>query len=270
MKVWTSLVPDFSDGPTEHDKHDSHGPRGAHGAVVIDVLRATSVLATALAAGASEVFTCVDIAAAMQLAQRLAPRPLLCGERECQRIENFDLGNSPAEYTLAVVANRSLVMTTTNGTRAIEAAKGADEIVAASFVNLAAVTAYLAKFSTLHLICAGTNRHITGEDVLLAGAILDRLASVTSITIGNDSCRIAQGYWCDCLARSPSVDLASEFRTTLGGRNLIAAGYDADLRLCAQLDAIEIVPVCTVNPTNEQRRFVAEHSVVGLQRKPNA
>ncbi len=77
-------------------------------AVVIDVLRATSVMATALAAGASQIVTCREISEAIVLASRITPRPLLCGERGCKPIDGFDLGNSPAEYTSAARSGSDL------------------------------------------------------------------------------------------------------------------------------------------------------------------
>ncbi len=244
MKVWCSLLPGMSDAPSTVDV-----------AVVMDVLRATSVMTTALAVCANDVTTCLDIADAFKLHQQIDPRPLLCGERQCQPIEGFDLGNSPAEYTEQIVAGRSLVMTTTNGTRAIAAAHDASEIVLASFLNLDAVVRFVSRFSTLHLICAGTDGQITGEDVLLAGAILCRLTDVTSVTFANDACALANQFWQGDQGVSESDSLASRFASTLGGRNLIAAGYQADLSLCAATNTTDVVPRCVARTPY---RFVAD------------
>ncbi len=244
MKVWCSLIPGLDGAPSSVDV-----------AVVMDVLRATSVMTTALAAGANDVTTCLDIAEAFEIQQRSSPRPLLCGERQCQPIEGFDLGNSPAEYTERVVAGRSLVMTTTNGTRAIAAAKDASEIVVASFLNVDAVLRFVSRFSTLHLICAGTDGQITGEDVMLAGAILCRLADTTSVTFENDACALANQFWLGEQGASESVSLATRFASTLGGRNLTAAGYQTDLSLCAATNVTDIVPRCIARAPY---RFVAD------------
>lgn len=244
MKVWCSLLPGLSDAPSTVDV-----------AVVMDVLRATSVMTTALAARANDVTTCLDIAEAFQLHQQIEPRPLLCGERQCQPIEGFDLGNSPAEYSEQVVSGRSLVMTTTNGTRAIVAAHGAGEIILASFLNLDAVVRFVSRLSTLHLICAGTDGQITGEDVLLAGAILSRLADTTSVTFANDACTLANQFWQGDPGASEGDSLASRFASTLGGRNLITAGYQADLSLCAVTNTTDIVPRCVARAPY---RFVAD------------
>lgn len=232
MKVWCSLLPALSTAESRVDV-----------AVVMDVLRATSVITTALAARASEVITCLDIPDAFELAEQRSPRPLLCGERECRPIAGFDLGNSPSEYTESIVSGRSLVMTTTNGTRAIASAQDAGEIVLGSFLNLDAVVRYVAPFSSLRLICAGTDGQITGEDVLLAGAIATELASQHRVTFANDACDLAMRYW-QAHANSGSGSLATKFAGTLGGRNLITAGYDKDLALCAATNTTDIIPRC--------------------------
>jgi 2-phosphosulfolactate phosphatase len=244
MRVWCSLLPSLSDAPLLVEC-----------AIVIDVLRATSVITTAFDANARDVTTCLDIADALQLGQQVEPRPLLCGERKCKPIEGFDLGNSPAEYTEQAVSGRSLVMTTTNGTRAIAAANDAGEIVLASFLNLAAVVGYASRYPTLHLICAGTDGQITGEDVLLAGAILCRLADSQSVAFENDSCALATHYWQGNNGSEQSVPLASRFASTLGGRNLIAAGFESDLSLCAAIDVTGVIPRCIARAPY---RFVAD------------
>ena len=131
MKVRVALLPSEMTWPTQ----------GV--AVVIDVLRATSVITQALHAGAAEVVVCGEIEDAFERARRGDPPPLLCGERACKPIEGFDLGNSPSEYTDARVGGKTLVMTTTNGTRAVLAASGFERIYAACFNNLSAIVALL-------------------------------------------------------------------------------------------------------------------------------
>ena len=109
-------------------------------AVVIDVIRATSTIMEALANGARAVYPVASTEEAVQLAASLGrDDSLLCGERKGVMIEGFDLGNSPREYTPDVVAEKQLVMTTTNGTRAFVAVQGAERVVSASFLNLSAV-----------------------------------------------------------------------------------------------------------------------------------
>ncbi len=229
MKVTLSLLPGL--GESFED---------AQAAVIIDVLRATTVICTALDAGANEVITCVDVDQAKSIAQSRLTRPLLCGERQCKKISGFDLGNSPAEYTAETVGGRDLVMTTTNGTRAIAAAEKVPEIFAASFLNLSALVHRLARYHRVQLICAGTDGQLTGEDVLLAGAILQRLLAMQEVTFADDACQLATHYW-EAIKNLP---LAEAFSSTLGGRNLACAGYLTDLQLCANIDVTTIVPRC--------------------------
>ena len=219
-------------------------------AVVIDVLRATSVMATALANGAAKIITCRSIDESRQLARKL-PNPLLCGERYCRRIEGFDLGNSPADYPAETVAGRPVVLTTTNGTIAIAACADVSQVVAASFLNLSAVVQQIARHDRVHLVCAGTEGEVTGEDVLLAGAIIQRLREATAVELADDAAHLAAEFWNGFCpdparisdpARITAQALALRLRETQGGRNLIGLGYDADLPRCAAIDVLTVVP----------------------------
>lgn len=146
---------------------------------MIDVLRASTTIATALAAGAAGVVPVRDLVAARSLAARLGPDVLTGGERGGRRIDGFDLGNSPGEYTPDRVNGRTIVFTTTNGTAAVEACGSAAEILVGAIVNRAAVAVACQMLSRLHadapvhLVCAGTDGMVTLEDILGAGAILD-------------------------------------------------------------------------------------------------
>ncbi|TWU16607.1 putative 2-phosphosulfolactate phosphatase [Allorhodopirellula heiligendammensis] len=248
-------------------------------AVVIDVLRATTVATTAIAAGARSVTTCLGIDEARALQRDCQPDcvPLLCGERECKPIEGFDFGNSPSEYSPAGVGERDLVMTTTNGTRAIDAAADCDVMLLACFANLTAVAdAIIAEVSAstpsgaldsefvscqppstsgrVRIVCAGTNGAVTSEDVLLAGALIavcHRKLSDTArfydgpIELVNDSGSIALAAWQHCVTHDKVVDsesLSRRLGMTGGGQNLIAAGYENDLVDCASIDVFDQVP----------------------------
>jgi len=231
-------------------------------AIVIDVLRATSVIPTALANGAVQVMTCESIDQARTLRDQwddVKTIPLLCGERMCQPIPGFDLGNSPAEYSPESVGGRNLIVTTTNGTRAIQSAREAREIWLASFLNLEAVLNRLsgrlsgetgASIKNVHLVCAGTERAITLEDVFLAGCVVDQLGSNATFQVVGDQARLARHAFRSILGTN--VDLTSEslsqaLRDTQGGRNLIQRGYEPDLSRCAQLNLHDVVPVRVVS-----------------------
>lgn len=233
--------------------------------VVIDVLRATTTMIYALAAGASEIRPCVTVEQARELAAGYAPgTALLGGERQGVRIEGFDLGNSPAEYSAAIVRGKTILFTTTNGTRALDHARQARCIVAAGFVNAQAVVDRLQKTTDeVHLLCAGTDRRPTREDVLLAGLVVSRLlenqtAGGVEADLGNDEAALALAAWRQTVGDRNEMNLASlsraealaqrdwlagELAHSLGGRNLLALNLAADLRAAAELDRFQIVPV---------------------------
>lgn len=202
--------------------------------VVIDVLRATTTIVQALACGASCVVPIASVDDAKAVAKE-DPTALLCGERQGRKVDGFDLGNSPSEYTSDVVADRRLVLSTTNGTRALAYCREAAPVWIAAFTNLSAICAQLDQSDKLHLVCAGTDGEVTREDLLLAGAILDRLEAAEPVGAGAD---LAQQVW----QRADESDLRAELADTPGGRNLIQIGMESDLAWAANLDQHAIVP----------------------------
>lgn len=210
--------------------------------VVIDVLRATTTIVQALAAGAREVIPCLEVEDALRVAATLpAGSFLLGGERGGVKIDGFDLGNSPAEYRAEAVAGKVVVFTTTNGTRAMLACAGADQILCGAFVNVSAICEVLRTGSNINLICAGTDGRITREDVLLAGAIVERLSQSSSREC-NDEAQIARVAWQE-ISQIGDCDLALELSRTRGGQNLIDLGMQADLALAAEYCSLTVVPV---------------------------
>lgn len=149
--------------------------------VVFDVLRATSTFVTALHHGAAAIFPVGEISEALAI-RRERPHVLLGGERNGVRISedgiDFDLGNSPREYTPEKVRGKTIVSTTTNGTRALRACLGAKTTLAASFLNLTATVEFLRRncFETVLLVCAGTGENPADEDIIAAGALVDALS----------------------------------------------------------------------------------------------
>ena len=212
--------------------------------VVIDVLRATTTIAYALAAGASSVIPCVDILEAQRVRAEFGDNARLGGERGGRRIDGFDFGNSPEEYTTATVNGKTLIFTTTNGTRAMKSAAGASRVLLAAFVNLSAVCDKIASEERVEIVCAGTNRQITREDVLLAGAITEQLTGGQDRPNLNDQATIAVDSWrrfARELAEN-NVPLLETLRDSCGARNLIEIGLERDIEIAAQLDKLEVVP----------------------------
>jgi 2-phosphosulfolactate phosphatase len=249
MRIVTSLLPEMMEAK----------PNRIDVAVIIDVLRATSVMTTAVESGAEQILTCREVSQAVALADQMEPRPLLCGERRCKPIAGFDCGNSPAEYTPERVGGQTLILTTTNGTNAIEMASAAERLIAASFLNLPTVIEFLGGFKLVHLVCSGTDGQVTAEDVLLAGAIIDGCEIEYGATIGDDDSILARQLWASWLpmagstpwsllrrserqhVQSASEMLSRRLHQTLGGSNLVNLGFEQDLERCALIGGSPVI-----------------------------
>jgi 2-phosphosulfolactate phosphatase len=145
--------------------------------IVFDVLRATTTMAAALAAGVAQIGVFDSVQAARTAAEDAGGARILCGEVDCLPPPGFDLGNSPREWNPAIHGGRAVFMATTNGTRAIAAAAplGPALLLAGAIVNAAAVAqAAVAAGNDVTLLCAGTNEQVSLEDILGAGAVLTR------------------------------------------------------------------------------------------------
>ena len=210
-------------------------------AVVIDVVRATSCIVEAIANGARAVHPAVSVEEAAALRATLngqGDRALLCGERGGIRIDGFDLGNSPAEFTAAAVGGRRLVMTTTNGTRAFAAARHADRVLAASFFNQSAVAEAVREDAAVAIVCAGRQGRFSLDDAVCAGhivrAVSDRAAG--RITLADGAVAVRD------LAAVHRVS-ADMLAGTAAGQALMEVGLGGDLALCARADRHQIVPM---------------------------
>lgn len=212
-------------------------------AVVIDVLRASSTIVHALGNGASCVIPCETVEEARALAVRSEDRVILGGERQGQRIDGFDLDNSPAAYGETVVAGRTILFTTTNGTRALQRCTAADVVLVGAFVNQSAIVRHLCRLDRdVHLVCAGTDGQLTAEDILFAGAVVVDLLDQCGDRFAFEGVpsQMAADFY-----RARSVDEATFRRTmfdSLGGRNLVALGMAADIERCLQRDLFDLVP----------------------------
>lgn len=209
--------------------------------VVIDVLRATTTIVHALASGAREVVPCLEVDEARQVAARLGVAAVLGGERGGVAIAGFDVGNSPAEYTRERVSGKTVVFTTTNGTRAMQRCKLAGQVLLGAFVNFSAVCRELLGSDHVALVCAGTDGHVTREDTLLAGAIVDDLARSKKLQL-NDQAQLAADAWQTAVRLMTDRPLGMMLRESRGGRNLIDTGQENDIDLAAQMDRFDVVP----------------------------
>jgi 2-phosphosulfolactate phosphatase len=227
--------------------------------IVIDMLRASSTICHALAAGAKCVVPLLEIDETMRLAEQLGrEHVVLGGERRGKIIDDFDLGNSPSEYMPQRVMGKMVLLTTTNGTRALAHAHEAVRVLVGAVINRASIALAVRFANRVDILCAGTDGEVTGEDILAAGAIVERVLSDSTAHQWqlNDAARAAHHEWQELLARANASnrsiidELAVALRDTVGGRNLVAAGLHADLADCAQLDSLAVVP--ELNRTTRQ------------------
>jgi 2-phosphosulfolactate phosphatase len=169
-------------------------------------------------------------------------RPLLGGERGGTKIEGFDLGNSPLEYTAEKVGRHTVVFTTTNGTRALLAVSSAERVYVGTFANLTAVADRLAaEKGDVNLVCAGTDGQVTLEDAAGAGAIAAALLErAKDLAIGNDEATIALALY---LGYGQDATRLEALRSGRGGANLVSLGYDADIEFSSRIDSAPVLPV---------------------------
>jgi 2-phosphosulfolactate phosphatase len=228
-------------------------------AVVIDVLRATTTMIHALAAGCDAIIPCGEIDEARRIASALPDgTALLAGERQGLKIEEFDLGNSPGECTAERCTGRTMVMTTTNGTRAILASLEAERVLVAAFVNKTATIETLKiDGRPIHLVCAGTDGEISLEDSMFAGSLAQAIDTwaweeaeakmgegfeepdldLPETILANDPAEIAASLWRETEAMiEEGYSLADALSDGKGGRRVLAIGLEADLEDAAEVD----------------------------------
>lgn len=199
-------------------------------AVVVDVLRASSTIAAALAAGYARVLCVGDVEQARRLR---GPGRAIAGERECRRIEGFEFGNSPRAFVGG--ATGELVLCTTNGTPAILAAvSAAEDVLVASLLNLDAVLQALPARADVTVVCSGTDGRFALEDAYAAGRIVARLAGARS-DAARAAERLATAYGESHAPLAESADAAV----------LRASGQGGDVAFCARESVLAVAPRVT-------------------------
>lgn len=214
---------------------------GGRTVIVVDVLRATSSMVHALAHGARGIVPAATIDDAVERRRALGDADgLLCGERDGRRIEGFDLGNSPSAFRADRVAGRTLVMTTTNGTRALLTVTDAARVLVGSLQNLdaAADAAAGAGGGAPAIVCAGRRGRLALEDALCAGLLVERLRERPGTRPDlNDAGRLAVR-----LARDVGGSPGAVLRDSAAGRKLAAIGRGDDIDFCAVVNRHDLVP----------------------------
>jgi 2-phosphosulfolactate phosphatase len=207
--------------------------------VIIDVLRATSTIATALFNGAKCVIPVDSVSKCLEIGRQI--ESVTAGERDGQIAEGLEYGNSPFEYPAQFISGKTLVLTTTNGTRLLHMAldKGAKQIITGSFPNLTSVCEHLvAAKQKVMLGCAAWKDRVNIEDVLFAGAVIARIGE--HFKINCDSSRISETLYRD------AKDDLFEFLKKNGASHyhrLMNFGLEKDIRYCLTGDGANVLPV---------------------------
>jgi 2-phosphosulfolactate phosphatase len=206
-------------------------------AVVIDVLRATNTIITSLKNGAREIIPVSEIETAWELKNN-NPSYLLGGERNSQKISGFDLGNSPLEYTRQIVNEKTIILATSNGSKALKTAEPAKDIFIASLANSKAVAHLLATTGLdITIICAGTLGSPSLEDTLAAGSIISEMKTFEQYQL-NDYAYIALGSF-----TSYKWDIFNVILQSRNGRRLEELGMVSDIKPCSLLNNTDLVPL---------------------------
>ena len=220
-------------------------PQESQGRVVaiIDVLRASTTVAVAVSNGAKAVIPAESPDDAVTRAKQLERGAFrLAGERRMLKMEGFDLGNSPLEYTREAVEGRTILLTTTNGTRALLGVQGARDVVVASYVNLTAVSAMLRSAlrggTDITLVCAGHDRQFALEDAGCAGRFVHTISKRLTDVQLNDA-----AFASALIDKKYGENIVRLFKTSVHGRARAAAGFEADLTACAAIDSYPVIPI---------------------------
>jgi 2-phosphosulfolactate phosphatase len=209
--------------------------------VVIDVLRATSVIVHAMWQGAKEIIPTATIDEAFQMIKDFPQgTTLLGGERETRKIEGFDLGNSPREYVTEKVKEKRLILTTTNGTKAFHFVSSGKEIMVGSFFNIGAVSEKcLAKGADLFIFPSGDEGNFSLEDTVCGGMLIDLL-----IKKGGNSIQLTDAsYTAFILYQRFEENLLGAFHLSRHGKELVDFGAGEDLLYCTRTDITSIIPI---------------------------
>jgi 2-phosphosulfolactate phosphatase len=207
--------------------------------VVIDVLRASSTIVTALINEAKAIIPVGDMGEASKIAQNVdSENYLLCGEKDGVKIDGYDLGNSPLEYTKELVGGKTLIFNTTNGTKAIKKSIGSSNIYIAAFLNVSAIVKELKRQTQdVVLVCAGWKGRLAFEDLLLAGNITHELCEGNLPDDSRDGAKVAFG-----LFDKYGEDLKSVIHQSNHAARLKRLIGDEDIDYCCQVDTTEIIP----------------------------
>jgi 2-phosphosulfolactate phosphatase len=206
--------------------------------VIIDILRATSCMVTAFAHGIGSITPFANLEECRAMKEKGFR---IAGERNGEKVEGFDLGNSPFEYMNPELKGKAIAYTTTNGTQAIVKSKGAREVIIGSFLNLGAVADFVhASSNHVLIVCAGWKGKVNLEDTLFAGALIERLGA--SVQLECDAPLMAMHLY-----KTGKPDMVAFLRNSSHVQRLNRLHIEEDIAFCLTPDQYEVVPVLRGN-----------------------
>lgn len=233
MRLDVALLPELLD----------RGAVAGSTVLVVDVLRASTTMIAALGNGCAGIVPVADPAEARLRGDAMAGAALVAGERKGRMIEGFDLGNSPLDVTAERVGGKTLIFTTSNGTRALLAARGAAAVGVAGLVNLNAAVAWAyAGGRDVIVLCSGDGGRVSLEDQVCAGLLIDGLWRTEPGAVLTGPARDAHD-----VARGYGTAVARLAEDSPWARHLAQAGGGADVAACLVLDASTVVPVWNID-----------------------
>ena len=207
--------------------------------VIIDVLRATSTIVNALNNGAKEIIPVASVEFAVKVSGGMfGGLTLLGGERNTKKIEGFALGNSPLEYSSRLVKGKSIILYTTNGTKAVVKAKFAKNLYICSFLNLSAVAEYITRTDTdFEILCAGRNNSFSLEDTVCAGKLISEILKIKPGLDLSDTAKASIA-----LNKTFGKNLNKMLSETEHGKLLLENGFEDDIKFCSKLNTTNAIP----------------------------
>jgi len=207
--------------------------------VVIDVLRATSTIITALNNGAKEIIPVNSIEFAMKVSgDTFSGQTLLAGERNTKMIDGFTLGNSPLEYQSEIVNGKSIVLFTTNGSKAIVKAKYSSSLFISAFLNASSIAKQISEVPEVVIMCSGNNGLFSFEDSVCAGDLIEELHELNDIIELDDASKT-----CHFLFEQNKNQLNKMLSETEHGKKLLGQGFKDDIDYCAQKNVFNVIPI---------------------------
>ena len=212
--------------------------------VVIDVLRASSTIITALQNGAKEVVPVATVEFGVKISGGMfGGQTLLGGERNTRKVEGFALGNSPLEYTSDIVSGKTIILYTTNGSKAIVKAKFAEDLYICSYLNLSAVAKQIVSIGKdFEVLCAGKTNSFSLEDSVCAGRLINEIMKYRKDLITTDTARASVS-----LNESFGGNPFEMLKNTEHGILLMQNGFEEDLKYAAGIDTSDVIPYFTMN-----------------------